>query len=838
MKRFFYYFFNFCVFCFVIGSIATSVVIYRYNKQLPSIKELKEYNPDLTTRLYTNNGILLKEYATEKRLFVPIDNIPDLVKEAFISAEDSNFYNHLGIDPRALLSAIIHNIKAHFGGGQVRGASTITQQVAKNFLLTNERTLDRKIKEAILSFKITKSISKDKVLELYLNQIFLGYRSYGVAAGALNYFNKSLDDLEIQDAALLAAMPKAPGKLNPKVNYDDALIRRNWVIKRMYEEGYINKSEMLNAQNSPIEIKEKNKDEYFVAGAFVEDVRKKIIDNVGESRLMKDGLVVLTTLDQKIQKIIQNGFKDGIEAYEKRFGYRKPLGNVFIENEKNFKNDWGNELKNFEINSYYRNNWRRAVVLDFDELNNKVEIGLIFDEKNNDSKSEERVIINGTIYSKSYLSLKYNAWAKEPIQDKKEEIKEFAKNVKELNLKVGDIIFVVKMSNDDGYVLRQVPDVNGAVVVLDPHTGKILGMVGGYVDSETTFNRATQANRQVGSIMKPFIYLSAFENGYTPASIVMDEEIILNQGDGLPPYIPKNFESDRFYGPITLRTALQKSCNVSSVRLVYEMGLRKVVEVVKRFNINKRPKAIYSLVLGSVESRLINMTQAYAMLVNGGKQIDVDVVEKIQDKYGKTIYKRDDKICESCVVNDSNINNVIVPELIDNRKTITDAASAYQIVSILEGVIKNGTGWRAKAIGKTLGGKTGTSNDFKDAWFIGFSPDVVVGIYVGYDDNRTLGENETGSKVALPIFVDIMKKIMADKQDVPFRVPDNIEFVKVDSKTGEAPTLITNKLDIIFEAFKKGQKRDNKKINENSFEREIKYIEEDSTGNFNDNLFF
>lgn len=810
-------------------------VFYKYGKDLPSINELKSYDPEIASRVYASNGILLKEYATEHRLFVPINNIPEIVKNAFLAAEDNNFYNHIGIDLVAILKAMVSNIKALKSGNSVRGASTITQQVVKNMLLTNERTITRKIKEAILSLRITKALPKDKILELYLNQIFLGYRSYGVASASLNYFNKSLDELTIEEAALLAALPKAPSNLNPKTNYSNALARRNWVIERMYIEKYISEEEMNNAIKKNIVLSTKNNEEYQHTGSFIEDVRKNFVNLYGKEKLLKGGMLITTTVDPNIQKIMQENFKDGIENYDRRHGYRRSLGNIYEDN--NFYENWPEKLKNFQINSYFRNNWRRAVVLGFDSKNNKIEIGLTKNKNEEEKKYNKYFKKNGETYIKSYLSFKYNSWAVLPEIANNNNIKEKAKNIHDLNLFIGDVIFV-KETVTDGYLLRQTPEVNGGAIMMDVHTGRILGMVGGYIDSETTFNRATQANRQLGSIMKPFVYLSAFESGLNPASTIMDEPITLDQGYGLPPYTPTNYDETKFYGFITLRTALQLSLNVASVRLASEIGLDRVAKIIQRFGINENPPKIYSLVLGSIESKLVNITQAYATLVNGGKKIYPSVIEKIQDKYGQTVFKRDNRVCEYCTTTEENIDNVIIPNLTDNRESITNKANAYQMVSILEGIVNEGMAWRAKAIGKTIAGKTGTSNDWRDAWFIGFSPDIVLGVYVGYDDNRSLGKDETGSKAALPIFTNIMKNVLKDKANIPFRIPNNIELIKIDKTTGKRPTLISKQKDMIFETFVKGTapENENEELKELIEQNNNKNIDENPTENKYNNV--
>jgi penicillin-binding protein 1A len=801
------YLFLLCFFGFITGTIAVVCVFFYFSFSLPKHTKLEDYQPPITSRVYSSDGILLREYAKEKRLFTSINDIPDIVKNAFIAAEDKNFYKHKGIDPQSIIMAVIYNVFAYIKGNQIRGGSTITQQVVKNMLLTKEKTLERKIKEAILSYRITRDFEKDKVLELYLNHIFLGNNSYGVASAALYYFNKSLDELTISEAATLAALPKAPGKLNPIANYKGTVARRNWVLERMRKVGFIIEEEKRIAVDSKLEVgKTLEKDGYFNYGAFVEEVRKKLLNIYDEESLMKDGFTITSTIEPDMQKSLDKALKNGLESYDMRYGYRKALGNIYVDNEKNFSSNWIEKLKDFEIKEYYRNNWQRAVVLEFDGENNRIIIGLL---KNNlkINDFDEIVEIDGVEAKKSYMLLDNIKWAVEPsllksVDENGKEIKVAynVKTIKDINLKIGDIIFV-QNTNNEGYLLKQTPQVNGGAVILDPHTGRILAMVGGYIDSEMNFNRVTQAKRQPGSSIKPFIYLSAFENGYSPADTIMDEEIVLAQGLGIPSYRPRNF-SGNYYGLVTLRTALQNSYNVSTVRLASQMGLSKVTEVIRRFEINKKPKRVYSVALGSIESYLINMTRAYSIIVNGGKYIDIEPIEKIQDKYGKTIFKRDNRKCPKCVVTEENINDVEVPFLEDNRKSVTDVDSAYQIISILEGVVNYGTAWRAKSIGRIIGGKTGTTNDFRDAWFIGFTPDLVLGVYVGFDDNRSLGENETGAKVSLPIFIESMKEILKDKPSIPFRIPENITLKRIDVTTGKSPTLISSEKSIIMEAFK------------------------------------
>jgi len=795
---------------FIVGIVLMFSIIAYYSKDLPNHNSLKDYNPPITTRLYSSDGRLLKEYAIEKRLFVPIQQIPDLVKYAFISAEDAEFYSHIGINMKSILSAMVGNtINKVSGSGGMRGGSTITQQVAKNFLLSSERTFDRKIKEAILSIRMTQAFTKDQILELYLNQIYLGNRSYGVASAALNYFDKSLDELTIEEACLLASLPKAPGKLDPtKKDQTEILGRRNWVIERMAEDGYISRNEAKESKSKPIILKEKTTDEVANGEFFSEEVRKEVANMYGEQNVMTSGYMITTTLDPTLQNLADKFLKEGIENYDVRHGYRGAIDN--LSKKANFLKNWPSLINNYREIPNLRNDWGKAIVLGIDNQKQKVLIGLgevdYSDSYKNklensefikSSDQDDKLIITG------YIPLANLIWARRYINV--DSIGSEIKKVSDVGLKIGDIIVVEKNVNVDGeYYLKQIPAVNGALIAIDPNNGNVLAMMGGYIDSQTDFNRATQAERQPGSTMKPFAYLTALENGYNPANIIIDEEVQLDQGKGMPPYIPKNSEGEgKFFGPTTLRVGLEKSRNVTTVRLASEVGISKVAEVVKRFGINDKPQKIYSLVLGSTETNLIRMVRAYAIIDNGGKEITPTLIKKIQDKNGITIYKAGNNICNDCEINEGkDINDLLIPEISDNRKIITDSATAYQITNMLVGVVQRGTAWRAREIGKPIAAKTGTTNDGKDAWFIGFSPNLVVGVYVGFDRPEYMGRNEMGGSVAGPIFTNFMKAALANQPSIPFKVPPTVKLVKIDSKTGYYPSPSSNPKDIVLEAFK------------------------------------
>lgn len=763
------------------GVLAVSfafIVFKQFSENLPDYELLKNYNPMITTRLYASDGSLISEFSKEKRVFVPIENIPKNLINAFLAAEDANFYKHSGVDLFAIFrTSVTNTFGAISGEGSMGGASTITQQVVKNFLLTRERTFQRKIKEAILAYRMSKTFPKEKILELYLNQIYLGSGAYGVAAASQVYFDKSIDELTLEEVALLATLPKAPSKLDPRKNMEKAKERRNWVIERMIAENFIEEKVGNIAMELPINLKTKVDEDFIRASFFSDAVKKELTSLYGSDNVFENGIVVRTTLDPKLQNIGIFAFEKGIEEYDRKHGYRGSLGQVDINN------NWQESLEKFEIKKLYKESWSKAVILSVTK--DLASIGLE----------------NGVLGSIELSSIK---WARKFINvDARGPI------VKKINdvLNIGDVILVEKTPKDGIYNLRQIPDVNGGFVAMDPHTGRVLAMSGGYIDLPNQFNRATQAQRQPGSTMKTFGYIAALENGLTPATVIMDEEISLNQGIGLPPYQPMNY-SGEFYGLTTLRTGLEQSRNVTTVRMADQVGLDKVVDVVKRFGVNDNPKEIYSLVLGSTETSVLRLSTAYAMMVNGGKKIHPSMIEKIQDREGKTIYKRDKRNCKNCYINNINefversAQNMAMPILDDNRDLVTDSATAYQITSMLQGVVDRGTASKAKSIGKTLAGKTGTTNNSYDSWFVGFSPDLVMAVYVGYDNPQSLGKDETGASVAMPIFIDFMKDALKNKASIPFRVPNSVKLVKIDKLTGKYATPLTPKSQLFFEALK------------------------------------
>lgn len=728
----------------VLGVLLGFAVFHSYNKDLPDYRDLANYDPPTVTRLYAADGKLMAEYATEKRIFVPLVAIPKRVINAFLSAEDKNFYSHTGVDVTGLMRAARNNIINYGQGKSMVGGSTITQQVVKNFLLTSEKSLERKVKEAILAIRISQVYSKDRILELYLNEIYLGMGSYGVAAAAQNYFAKSLDELTVEEAALLASQPKAPNLYNPKKNYDAALARRNWVIGRMEEDGHITQSEAAQASKEPIVLKTRDVTQVVKADFFSEEVRRSLADMYGSNVLYEGGLVVKTTLNPAYQKMADNALQSALIAYDQRHGWRGALAKL---DANRASSDLPGIIKNHQ--SQLLPTQTIAVVKQADAKHARI---LYADGK------------EGTITPAGI------DWTNK-------------KKVTDV-LEANDVIVVAPETNGNAK-LQQIPEVNGAMVVADPHTGRILAMSGGYSYGGTEFNRATQAKRQPGSSFKPFVYMAAFENGLTPSTTVLDAPIELSQGSGMPTWKPQNYHAD-YLGELTLRVALEKSRNTVTVRVAQMIGLDKCLEIGKRLGIYTNPPPNLSIVLGASETTLLNLVNAYGMIVNGGKQIFPSLIERIDDRHGKTIFRRDKRTCDGCQMEIGETMPPIVnpPALPDNREQLIDPRIAYQMTSILEGVTIRGTAARAREIGKTVGGKTGTTNESRDTWFVGFSPDLVAGVYIGYDKPRSLGTRETGGSVALPAFISFMKEALKDEPNIPFRVPRGIHFVRTDLKTG------------------------------------------------------
>ena len=718
-------------------------VLYHYGRDLPDYYRLVDYEPPTVTRVHAGDGRLLAEFASERRVFIPIEAMPKRVVHAFLSAEDKNFYDHPGIDIQGVLRAMITNVEHMHSDRRPMGASTITQPVAKNFLLTHEVSIARKVKEAILALRIEQALSKDRILELYLNEIFLGNRSYGVAAAALNYFNKSLDELSVGEAAFLAALPKAPNNYNPERQHDAAVGRRNWVVGRMVEDGYITADEAAKANQEPLEIRRRSVTEQVTAEYFSEEVRRELSKHFGDKPLYEGGLSVRTTLDPQLQEIATRALRKGLIAYDRRHGWRGPVAKV--QNPE----AWQHQLavttmpKGAEA-------WRLAAVLEY---------AAAADKK---SGRGDEAVIGFASGEKSRLPVAELRWAK-PAR--------------------GDIVLVEALGGGaEGFGLRQVPEVQGGLVAMDPHTGRVLAMSGGFSPTMSQFNRATQAMRQPGSAFKPFVYLTALDNGFTPSSLILDAPFEYDPGHGQPVWRPENYHQ-AYYGPTPLRVGIEKSRNLMTVRLADHVGMDKIKVMVEKFGIIDNFQPYLPMALGAGETTVLRMVTAYAMLDNGGKRITPTIIDRVQDRNGKTIYRHDDRACAGC----SGMPwapGLVAPELPDTREQIEDPRTAYQIVNIMTGVIQRGTAARLAALGRPLAGKTGTTNDSNDAWFVGFSPDLVVGLYVGYDQPQSLGERETGGSTAVPIFESVMAEALKGKPASPFRVPKGVRLVRVDAATG------------------------------------------------------
>jgi len=760
--------------------VAAGVAMYVSNlaQDLPDYEVLAKYEPPVTTRVHASDGALMAEFARERRLYLPIQAVPDRVKAAFLSAEDKNFYHHPGIDVTGLVRAVVTNARNFGSGRRPVGASTITQQVAKNFLLTSDQTYERKVREMILSFRIEQAYSKDRILELYLNEIFFGLGAYGVAGAALTYFDKSVNELTVAEAAYLAALPRGPSNYHPFRHTDRAIERRNWVIDQMRENGYIDAEEAERSKALPLGVSPRRGGTYLFAGEyFTEEVRRQLIARYGEDALYEGGLSVRTTLDPEMQLHARKALQNGLMKYDTLRGYRGPITSIETGA------DWGTAV--FEVKPLDDvPEWKVAVVLASGAEG--IDIGVRPKADMAGKPDKERV--TGRIAQGDM------EWAMRHVVDGKR-VK--AKSPAEV-LKPGDVVYVEPKGDDsNAYALRQVPEVSGALVAMDPHTGRVLSLVGGFSYSQSEFNRATQAYRQPGSSFKPFVYAAALDNGYTPASVVLDAPIRIVSGNQV--WEPKNY-GGQSAGPSTLRAGIERSRNLMTVRLANDMGMNLVAEYAERFGVYDKMLPVLAMSLGSGETTVMRMVSAYSVMANGGKSIKPSLIDRIQDRYGKTVFKHDERGCEGCVA--TKWDNQPEPELTDNSEQVLDPMTAYQITSMMEGVVQRGTATLLNDLGRPIAGKTGTTNEEKDAWFMGYTPNLVVGIYMGYDRPSPMGKGSTGGGLAAPIFKEFFKTAMADAPVVKFKVPEGMKLIAVDRKSGmrSAPGAGGS----IIEAFKPG----------------------------------
>jgi penicillin-binding protein 1A len=778
MLRFFGLLFAAGTIIFVVGVAAAAGLLWHYSKSLPDYSQLQDYEPAVMTRVHASDGSLLAEYARERRLYLPIQAVPKLVINAFVAAEDKNFYEHGGIDFSGIARAAVLYVQQYGSGRRPQGASTITQQVAKNFLLTNELSFARKIKEALLSMKIERTFSKEKILELYLNEIYLGMGAYGVAAASLLYFDKSVHELTIAEVAYLAALPKAPNNYHPFRQRERALERRNYVIDRMAEDHYITTAEAEKAKKEPLKVTQRPSGAHiFAAEYFAEEVRRYIYENYSEKKLYEGGLSVRTTLDPKLQVLARKVLVEGFVNFDEQQGYRGAV------NKLDMSGDWGVKLAEVKALSDVAP-WRLAVVVETGDASARVGFQPAREPTGAVSKERETAMV----------PLEGVKWAKPTSGPMKGKAPTKVSQV----LEVGDVVYVEPLAGKDGlFRLRQAPEVSGAMVAMDPQTGRVLAMVGGFSYDQSQFNRATQALRQPGSSFKPIVYAAALDNGYTPSTVVLDAPLEIDTGSGI--WAPENY-TRKYYGPSTLRFGIEQSRNVMTVRLAQDIGMPLIGEYAKRFGIYESLPPYLSFALGAGETTLLRMVGAYGMIDNGGRKIQPSLIDRIQDRYGHTIYKHDARECRGCDADKWASQSE--PTLVDKRERVLDPMTSYQITSMMEGVVQRGTATVVKEVGKPIAGKTGTTNDEKDAWFIGFSPDLVVGVYLGYDKPRHLGRGATGGVLAAPIVRDFMKVALADKPAVPFRVPAGIKLVRIDPKTGMRAGPGDQR--VILEAFKPG----------------------------------
>ncbi|MCW1410321.1 penicillin-binding protein 1A [Rhizobium sp. 1AS11] len=779
MVRLFGYFFGMACVLFLVAAAGIAIYLANVAKDLPDYAVLNSYAPPVTTRVHAGNGALMAEYAKEKRLFLPIQAVPDRVKAAFLSAEDKNFYNHPGVDLTGLGRAILVNLQNFGSGRRPVGASTITQQVAKNFLLSSDQTIDRKIKEAILSFRIEQAYSKDKILELYLNEIFFGMNSYGIAGAALTYFNKSVTELTVAEAAYLASLPKGPANYHPFRHPEAALERRNWVIDRMVENGYVSQPDGEEAKKQPLGVTARTTGpSLFASDYFAEAVRRQLIDQYGEKVLYEGGLSVRTSLDPQMQIAARKALQDGLVTYDERRGFHGPIKQI------DASGDWGKALADIPALSDVPE-WRLAVVLAVSD--STVDIGLQPAKDGSGKVAVDRQ--RGTIDAKNMQ------WAFRSADGTRKTTKSPVGAVSP-----GDVVYVAKLGDDasTSYRLQQPPKVQGGLVAMDPKTGRVLAMVGGFSYAQSEFNRATQAMRQPGSSFKPFVYAAAMDNGYTPASVIMDAPIEIVSGGQV--WRPENYGGESG-GPSTLRSGIEHSRNLMTVRLANDLGMNIVAEYAERFGIYDHMLPVLSMSLGAGDTTVLRMVSAYSVIANGGKQIKPTLIDRIQDRYGKTIFKHEERLCEGC--NAGDWQNQEEPNVVDNRETVLDPMTAYQITSMMQGVIQRGTAaGKIDLGGRDVAGKTGTTNDEKDAWFVGFTPDLVAGLYMGFDTPGPLGRGGTGGGLSAPIFNEFMQAAVKDTPESKFVIPSGMNLISIDRKTGMAAG--EGDPNTIIEAFKPG----------------------------------
>ncbi|MEJ6477420.1 MAG: PBP1A family penicillin-binding protein [Octadecabacter sp.] len=741
------------------GALTLGAIFYMYGRDLPTYEVLANYTPKTISRIYSREGAIIDEFATERRLFTPAEEIPDIVKQAFISAEDKNFYDHAGYDVRGMAGAFYDAVLS--GGRDLRGASTITQQVMKNFLLDGSRTAERKIQEIILAARIEESMPKERILELYLNEIDLGVRSYGVTAAAQSYFNKPLSELTIAEAAFLAVHPKAPYSYHPVRQREAALERRAFILQEMYENGYINDAELAEALADPLRTVQGGDFPSFRSSVpprdyFTDQVRRQIVSELGVEAeyFTTAGFSIRATVDEEMQQIASQALRAALEQFDRGLGVWRGTGLTIPTEELASEESWRAALSAVRVarDITLENQWYPAVVLEVGDR--EMRLGI----EDNGADEPDQVVPRNDI-----------EWMRGSFVD---------------NFTVGDVVHVRKMTadSDDSFIrwsLRQVPEVQGGFMAMDVNTGRVIAMQGGFSFQHSELNRATQAYRQPGSSFKPFVYAAALDSGYTPATIVVDAPIEVRAGGEI--WRPMN-SSNQFYGPTPLRTGIEQSRNVMTVRLAQEVGMDVIADYAERFGVYDNMTAYLAAALGSEETTLFRMVAAYAMFANGGERVEPTVVDSVQDRFGETVYQHDQRICIDC-------DSVLLepgraPEIQSNRERVMNAVTAYQLTSMMRGVVERGTARSVINLPVPIAGKTGTTNDAKDAWFVGFSSNIVAGCYIGYDTPRTLGSHAYGGTLCGPVFNSFMAQAIQRYGGGNFEIPDGCQFINIDRFSG------------------------------------------------------
>lgn len=775
----------------ILGALILGGIFWIYGRDLPSHEQLAQYTPKTISRVYSGEGQLIDEFSQERRIFVPDEEIPDLVKEAFISAEDKNFYNHHGYDPRGMAAAMRDAITS--GGRNLRGGSTITQQVTKNLFLSSDRTVERKIKELIIATRLEQSLTKDQILELYLNEIFLGQNSYGVAAAAQVYFNKTLSDLKPHEAAMLAAMPQAPGRYHPVRAKEVVTDRRNYVLREMWQNGYIDEAAYRSEAALPLRSVQNGDFPAFSEKLpprdyFTDEIRRQLSQQFGKEEFFSGGLSIRATVEPHMQSVAGDALRTALEDYDRERGiWHGVIANIPDET-RDTEANWREALSSIRKAPRDIPGWMPAVVLAVEDGNARIGIEGI--EEKTDGH---------------WIPAKDAQWARPRHSDGSLGPK--AKNMSDL-VQPGDVVMVRAMTEDKTgefirWTLRQVPEIEGGFMAMDVNTGRVIAMQGGFSYQSSVFNRATQAMRQPGSSFKPFVYAAALDGGYTPATIVVDEEIAINTPAGL--WRPKN-SSNRTYGPTPLRTGIEQSRNLMTIRVAQDIGMDTVAKYAERFGVYNHMKTFLANSLGAQETTLFKMVAAYAMFANGGERVEPTLVDRVQDLRGRTIYRHDQRECVGCQKNALPAGKS--PEINTNRERVMDAVTAYQLTSMLEGVVKRGSG-KGVNLPVPVAGKTGTTNDAKDVWFIGYTSNIVAGCYLGYDQPRTLGKHAYGGTLCVPVFNAFMREAIKKYGGSDFRVPEGGYFQKIDRFTGVRLSADATGNNVISEFFRDGSGFDN-----------------------------